>query len=99
MSTSADPIRRESNTDVDAARQAPESLLLEARRTLEMIAVGASLTDILTNLFGAIDGQRPGIISTILLAGPDGRRPRPVAGPRVPRGRAAVAAAVAGGAG
>jgi hypothetical protein len=86
MSTSADPIRRESNTDVDAARQAPESLVLAARRTLEMIAVGASLADILTNLCAAIDAQNPDIISTILLADPDGRHLRPVAGPRVPRG-------------
>ena len=86
MSTSADPIRRESDTDADAARQAPESLLLAARRTLEMIAVGASLADILTNLCAAIDAQSPDIISTILLADSDGRQLRPVAGPRVPRG-------------
>jgi len=86
MSTSADPIRRDSNTDADAARQAPESLLLAARRTLEMIAVGASLADILTNLCAAIDAQSPDIISTILLADSDGRQLRPVAGPRVPRG-------------
>jgi formate hydrogenlyase transcriptional activator len=86
MSTSADPIRRESNTDADTARQAPESLLLAARRTLEMIAVGASLADILTNLCAAIDAQSPDIISTILLADSDGRQLRPVAGPRVPRG-------------
>ncbi len=86
MSTSADPIRRESNTDADTARLAPESLLLAARRTLEMIAVGASLADILTNLCAAIDAQSPDIISTILLADADGRQLRPVAGPRVPRG-------------
>jgi formate hydrogenlyase transcriptional activator len=86
MGTSADPIRRESTTDADALRQAPESLLLAARRTLEMIAVGASLPDILTNLCAAIDAQSPDIISTILLADPDGRHLRPVAGPRVPPG-------------
>jgi formate hydrogenlyase transcriptional activator len=86
MSTSADPMRRESNTDADALRQAPESLVLAARRTLEMIAVGASLADILTNLCAAIDAQSPDIISTILLADPDGRQLRPAAGPRVPRG-------------
>jgi formate hydrogenlyase transcriptional activator len=86
MSTSADPIPRESNTDADAARQAPDSLVLAARRTLEMIAVGASLADILANLCAAIDAQSPDIISTILLADPDGRQLRPAAGPRVPRG-------------
>src|SRR5690349_3589986 len=86
MSTAADPIRRESSSDANAARQAPESLLLAARRTLEMIVAGASLADILTNLCAAIDAQSPDIISTILLADSDGRHLRPVAGPRVPSG-------------
>src|SRR5690242_557659 len=86
MSTAADPIRRESSSEANAARQAPESLLLAARRTLEMIVAGASLADILTNLCAAIDAQSPDIISTILLADSDGRHLRPVAGPRVPSG-------------
>src|SRR5258705_8085129 len=51
-----------------------------------MIAGGASLTDILTDLCVSIDARNPRIISTILLADPDGQRLWPAAGPRVPSG-------------
>jgi len=51
-----------------------------------MIASGASLTDILENLCGVIDAQNPDMMSTVLLADPDGRRLWPAAGPRVPSG-------------
>src|SRR3989442_15910929 len=49
-----------------------------------MIAGGASLADILTNLCAAIDAQSPGIISSVLLMDPDGQQLWPAAGPRVP---------------
>ena len=62
----------------------PVTLLMAAKRTLEMIAGGASLPDILTNLCAAVDAQDPGIISTVLLADPGGTRLWPAAGPRVP---------------
>jgi formate hydrogenlyase transcriptional activator len=62
-----------------------ESLLAAERRTLEMIAGGAELTDILENLCSTIDGQSPEIISTVMLMDPDGERLWPAAGPRVPR--------------
>jgi formate hydrogenlyase transcriptional activator len=62
----------------------PVSLLTAAKRTLEMIAHGASLPDILTHLCGAIDAQDPDIISSVMLLDPDGRRLWPAAGPRVP---------------
>src|SRR6185436_10927579 len=52
----------------------PVSLLTAAKRTLEMIAHGASLPDILTHLCGAIDAQDPDIISSVMLLDPDGRR-------------------------
>jgi PAS domain S-box-containing protein len=55
-------------------------------QTLEMIARGASLPDILTNVCTAIDAEDPEIISTILLMDPDGTRLWPTAGPRVPAG-------------
>jgi hypothetical protein len=42
-----------------------ETLLLTERRSLEMIAGGARLSDILTGICDAIDAQDPGIISTI----------------------------------
>ncbi len=40
-----------------------ESLLAAERRTLEMIACGASLTDVLEDLCDTIDDQAPEIIS------------------------------------
>ncbi len=49
-----------------------------------MIAGGASLADILTNLCAAIDAQNPDMMSMVMLMDPDGQRMRPVAGPRVP---------------
>jgi GAF domain-containing protein len=60
------------------------SLLAAAKQTLEMIAGGASLPDILNNLCAAIDSQNPDIMSTALLMDPDGRRLWLAAGPRVP---------------
>src|SRR5262247_1687337 len=61
------------------------SLLLAERRALEMIAEGASLTDVLKGLCAAIDDQAPEIMSTIMLKDADGKRLWPIAGPRVPK--------------
>jgi formate hydrogenlyase transcriptional activator len=69
-----------------SSQQRGDSLLAAAKRTLEMIAAGAPLADILVALCTAIDSQSPDIISTILLWDPDGQRLWPTAGPRVPRG-------------
>src|SRR6266403_3785587 len=63
-----------------------ESLLVAERRTLEMIAGGASLTDVLEDLCDTIDDQAPEIISSVLLMDPDGERLWPAAGRRVPEG-------------
>jgi hypothetical protein len=83
----AHPLGSESKQEPEAAMQPPaESLLTAVKRTLEMIAGGASLPDILTNLCAAIDAQSPDIISSVLLMDPDGQRLWPVAGPRVPSG-------------
>jgi len=60
------------------------SLVAATRRILEMIAAGASLTDILTNVCTAIDAQYPDMMSMVLLTDPDGQRMWPVAAPRVP---------------
>ena len=68
------------------SRLEAEPLLSAAKRTLSMIAGGASLGDILTNLCSAIDAQSPDIISTVLLMDADGQRLWPVAGPRMPSG-------------
>jgi len=61
-----------------------ESLLAAERQTLEMIAGGAELTDILADLCSTIDAQSPEIISAVLLMDPDGSGLLPaarVAGP------------------
>src|SRR6266436_6164473 len=63
-----------------------ESLLAAERRTLEMIAGGASLTDVLEDLCDTIDDQAPEIISSVLLMDPNGERLWPTAGHRVPEG-------------
>jgi formate hydrogenlyase transcriptional activator len=61
-----------------------ESLLTAERRTLEMIAAGACLKDILDNLCRAIDAQDPDTMSSVLLLDPDGKQLWPIAGNRVP---------------
>ncbi len=73
------------NTDIEDLKRA-ESLLSAEKRTLEMIAGGANLTDILDNLCRIIDAQNPNTISTVLLMDRDGKRLWPAAGPRVPEG-------------
>jgi PAS domain S-box-containing protein len=70
-------------TELDEPAQAA-SLLLAERRSLEMIAGGARLSDILTDICSAIDAHDPAIMSTVLLMDPDGKRLWPAAGPRVP---------------
>jgi PAS domain S-box-containing protein len=73
------------NADIEDRKRA-ESLLSAENRTLEMIAGGATLADILENLCRAIDAQISNAISTVLLMDPDGERLWPAAGPRVPGG-------------
>ncbi|HEV8722436.1 MAG TPA: PAS domain-containing protein, partial [Candidatus Binatia bacterium] len=73
------------NTDIEDLKRA-ESLLSAEKITLEMIAGGASLTDVLENLCRTIDAQAPNTITTVLLMDPDGTRLWPIAGPRVPSG-------------
>jgi len=72
-------------TDITERKQA-ESLLAAEKRSLEMIATGASLTDILEDLCSAVDAQTSRVISSVLLMDPDGKRLWPAAGPRVPSG-------------
>jgi len=60
-----------------------ESLLNAERRTLEMIAGGASLTEVLENLCKEIDAQSPGLMSSVMLMDLDRKRLWPTAGQRV----------------
>ena len=62
-----------------------ESLLTVERRTLEMIAGGACLADVLENLCREIDAQSPDVMSSVMLMDPDGKRLWPTAGQRVPK--------------
>jgi formate hydrogenlyase transcriptional activator len=62
-----------------------ESLVAAERRTLEMIAGGACLKDVLENLCRAIDAQSPGVITSVMLMDPDGKRLWPAASQRVPK--------------
>ena len=84
-SASPHPVQTESQQERDAPIDpCAESLLTAAKRILEMIAAGASLTDILTNLCTAIDDQSPDMMSIVMLMDPDGQRMWPVAAPRMP---------------
>jgi formate hydrogenlyase transcriptional activator len=72
------------DTDIEDRKRA-EALLAAEKRTLEMIASGAPLADILESLCDTIDAQFPKIISTAMLMDPDGRRLWPIAGRRIPK--------------
>ena len=61
-----------------------ESLLAAEKRTLEMMANGASLSDVLNDLCAAIDAHAPPAASMVCLMDPDGKQLLPSAGPRVP---------------
>jgi PAS domain S-box-containing protein len=74
-----EPLRDETNevvrwygsaTDIDRLKR-NESLRSAEKRTLEMIADGASLKDILNNLCRSIDVEASPVISTVLLLDPD----------------------------
>jgi formate hydrogenlyase transcriptional activator len=71
------------SADTDEREQI-ERLLQAERRSLELIAGGARLADILTDLCNAIDAQDPGLMCAVMLADEDGTHLRPAAGPRIP---------------
>jgi formate hydrogenlyase transcriptional activator len=69
-------------TDIDD-RKRTESLRAAELRTLQMIADGASLTDVLNQLCIAFDLQVSPSKTVILLLDPDGKRLWPSAGPKI----------------
>src|SRR3984957_19511151 len=73
------------NTDIEDRKRA-EALLAAEKRTLETIANGAGLTDILEGLCEAIDAQARNTKSSVMLMDADGMHLRPAAGPRLPKG-------------
>jgi len=72
------------NTDIEDRKRA-EALLAAEKRTLEMIANGARLADILENLCNTINTQAPNVISAVMLMDADGSRLWPAAAPRLPK--------------
>jgi PAS domain S-box-containing protein len=77
------------NTDIEDRKRA-EALLAAEKRSLEMIANGASLTAILEDLCNTIDAQALKTMTTVLLMDGDGKLLWPTAGPRVPGGWSAA---------
>jgi PAS domain S-box-containing protein len=72
-------------------RSLAESLLAAEKRTLEMMANGASLSEILNDLCVAIDAHAPPATSMVCLMDADGKQLLPGAGPGVPAAfRAAI---------
>jgi PAS domain S-box-containing protein len=72
------------NTDIEDRKRAEASLAAE-KRTLEMVANGARLEEILEDLCDTIDAQDRHTISAVMLMDPDGEHLWPVAGPRLPK--------------
>src|SRR6266853_3378216 len=73
------------NTDIEDRKRA-EALLAAETRTLEMIASGACLADILERLCETIDAQASNIKSAVMLMDADGMHLRTAAGPRLANG-------------
>jgi PAS domain S-box-containing protein len=73
------------NTDIEDRKRA-EALLAAEKRTLEMIASGACLPDILETLCETIDAQVSNVKSAVMLMDADGVHLRTAAGPRLAKG-------------
>jgi formate hydrogenlyase transcriptional activator len=72
------------DTDIEDRKRA-EALLAAEKRTLEMIASGACLSDILERLCETIDAQTSNVKSAVMLMDADGTHLRHAAGPRIPK--------------
>src|SRR5215470_5993732 len=75
-------LRRKPTSFDRPAKAAP--LLSSEQQTLEMIAQGARLCDVLDRLCRTVDALVPGVVSTLLLTAPDGQHLELGAGPRFP---------------
>jgi PAS domain S-box-containing protein len=73
------------NTDIED-RKRTEALLAAKNRTLEMIASGTRLPEILDRLCETIDAQANKVKSAVMLLDADGAHLQQAAGPRVPKG-------------
>jgi GAF domain-containing protein len=61
-----------------------ESLLAAEKRTLEIMANGASLSEVLSDLCASIDAHAPPVASMVCLMDPDSKQLLPGASPHVP---------------
>jgi len=66
-------------------RKAAEEMLQVERANLELIARDLPLHQILENLVRSIEAQAPGMLCSVLLVDPDGKRLRTGAAPSLPR--------------
>src|SRR5712664_2908627 len=88
----AQPARLEFKQGPNIANPSPaESLLAAEKRTLEMMANGASLSEVLNDLCASIDAHAPPVASMVCLMDPNGKELFPGAGPQIP---AALTAAI-----
>src|ERR1700730_12839850 len=71
------------NTDIEDRKRA-EALLAAEKRTLEMIADGASLKDVLNHLCASIDVQVAPSVTTVFVMEANGKHLVLTGGPRVP---------------
>ncbi len=78
----AQPPGSESKQAITTSQSQAESLLAAEKRTLEMMANGASLSEVLNDLCAAIDAHAPPVTSMVCLM--DGEYLMPCAGPHVP---------------
>jgi len=62
-----------------------QPLITTETHLLEMLGHGAPMLEVLNELCNFIDMQSPGAISTVFLLDNDGKRLRPVAGPKAPK--------------
>jgi len=67
-----------------AARERAKALSAAEKRTIGMIASGVDLPEVLDELCRSVDALTPGLVSTVLLLDPDGKRLWPGGGPAFP---------------
>ena len=76
--------RKEAERELAKSREADDAFRAGQGRVLEMIAQGATLSDVLENLVTLIEAQSEGMICSVLQLSDDGKHIRHGAAPRLP---------------
>ena len=76
--------RKEAERELSKAREADDAFRAGQGRVLEMIARGATLSDVLANLVTLIEAQSEGMICSVLQLSEDGKHIRHGAAPNLP---------------